>query len=73
LAIAEAGAAESEVAAMPAGGHAILDQTRQAVERRTHAILAQLQDSGGDSIATAIDKEGTESAEDTEVARSDLG
>ena len=32
LAIAQAGAAEAEVAAMPAGNHAILDQTRQAVE-----------------------------------------
>ena len=53
--IAEAGAAaESEIAAMPAGGHAILGQTRQAVERRARALLAQLQDLGGDPIATAI-------------------
>jgi hypothetical protein len=73
LAIAEAGAAESEVAAMPAAGHAILDQTRQAVERRTHALLAQLQDLGGDPIAAVIDEEGTERAEGAEVARSDLG
>ena len=64
--------ANLQVAAMPAGGHAILDQTRQAVERRAHAILAQLQDLGGDSIAAAIDEEGTERAEDAEVARSDL-
>ncbi len=41
-AIAEAGAAESDVVAMPAGGHAILNQTRQAVERRAHLLLAQL-------------------------------
>ena len=73
LAIAEAGAAESEVAAMPAGGHAIQGQTRRAVERRADAILAQLQDLGGDSIAAAIDRELSESAEDAEVARSDLG
>jgi hypothetical protein len=51
--IAEAGAAEPEVAAMPAGGHAILHQTRQAVERRARALLAQLQDLGGDPIAGA--------------------
>jgi hypothetical protein len=58
---------------MPAGGHPILDQTRQAVERRAHAILVRLQDLGGDSIAAAIDKEGAESDEDAEVGRSDLG
>ena len=40
--IAEAGMAESEVAAMPAGGHAILYQTRQAIERRALALLASL-------------------------------
>ncbi len=39
LAVAEARAAESEVAAMPAGQHAILSQTRQAVERRAHVLL----------------------------------
>ncbi len=71
--IAEAGAAESEVAAMPAGGHAILGQTRRAVERRAHAILTQLQDLGGDSIAAAIDEERTERAEVAEVASSYLG
>ena len=71
--ISEAGAAQSEVAAMPAGGHAILDQTRQAVERRARTLLAQLQEFGGDPIAAAIDEEGTERAEDAEVARSDLG
>ena len=50
-AIAEAGAAESEVAAMPAGGHAILDQTRQAVERRARSLLAQLQELGDEPEA----------------------
>jgi serine/threonine-protein kinase HipA len=41
-AIAEAELAESEVAAMPAGNHAILYQTRQAVERRARRLLAHL-------------------------------
>jgi hypothetical protein len=62
--IAEAGAAESEVAAMPAGGHAILGQTRQAVERRARALLAQLQELGSDPIATTMDEEQTVRAED---------
>ena len=44
-AIAEAGLAASEVAAMPAGSQAILDQTRQAVERRARRLLTQLQES----------------------------
>jgi serine/threonine-protein kinase HipA len=44
-AIVETGPAASEVAAMPAGSHAILDQTRQAVERRARRLLTQLQDS----------------------------
>jgi serine/threonine-protein kinase HipA len=57
--IAEAGSAESEVAAMPAGGHAILDQTRQAVERRARALLAQLHDLEGDIAAEAVNGEGT--------------
>jgi serine/threonine-protein kinase HipA len=43
-AIAEAGAAECEVAGMPAGKHPILNQTRQAVERRAHLLLEQLQE-----------------------------
>jgi serine/threonine-protein kinase HipA len=72
--IAEAGAAESEVVAMPAGGHAILDQTRQAVERRARALLAQLQELGGEPVAEAVDEEGTGRAEEgTEVARLNLG
>ena len=43
-AMAEAQAAASEVAAMPAGTHAIIEQARQAVERRARAIIAQLQE-----------------------------
>jgi serine/threonine-protein kinase HipA len=49
--IYEAGVAQSEVAAMPAGGHATLDQTRQAVERRARTLLAQLQEFGGDPVS----------------------
>ena len=55
-AITEAGAAEAEVAAMPAGNHAILDRTRQAVESRARALLAQLQDLG--DVSAAVDAEG---------------
>ena len=55
-AITEAGAAEAEVAAMPAGNHAILDRTRQAVENRARALLAQLQDLG--DVSAAVDAEG---------------
>jgi serine/threonine-protein kinase HipA len=43
-ALAEAGAAASEVAAMPAGPHEVLAQTRQAVERRAGVIVAQLRE-----------------------------
>ena len=48
--ISEAEAAQSEVAAMPAGGHAILDQARHAVERRARTLLSQLQEFGGDPV-----------------------
>jgi serine/threonine-protein kinase HipA len=44
LARAEVPAAAAEVAAMPAGGHAILEQTRQAVEQRAKLIVCQLQE-----------------------------
>ena len=50
-AIAEAEAAASEVAAMPAGSHEILETTRQAVERRAQMLLAQLQELGGNEAA----------------------
>jgi len=50
-AIAEAEAAASEVAVMPAGNHVILDQARQAIERRAHTLLAQLQESAIDGEA----------------------
>ena len=57
LAIAEAEAAASEVATMPAGPHLILDQTRQAIERRAHEILAQLQELEDKRNSKAFDDE----------------
>jgi serine/threonine-protein kinase HipA len=41
--IAEVDAAETEVAAMPAGGHAILSQARYAISRRAEALLEHLE------------------------------
>jgi serine/threonine-protein kinase HipA len=52
--IAEAGIAESEVAAMPAGGHAILYQTRQVIERRALALLATLSESKDIPVAVSV-------------------
>jgi serine/threonine-protein kinase HipA len=43
-ALAEAGAAECEVACMPGGKHVMLNQTRQAIERRAHLLLEHLRD-----------------------------
>lgn len=57
-ALAEAEAAASEVVDMPAGPHEVLDQTREAVERRARILLAQLQESGDDPVK-AIDTEET--------------
>src|SRR5260370_42660884 len=62
-ALAEAEAAASVVAAMPAGTHEILDQTRRAVERRARILLAQLQELQGDSVK-AVGKEGAAVAEE---------
>jgi serine/threonine-protein kinase HipA len=42
--VAEAQAAASDVAAMPAGKHVTLDQTREAVEHRAKVIFARLQE-----------------------------
>jgi serine/threonine-protein kinase HipA len=52
-AIAEAEAAASEVAAMPAGSHEILEPTRQAVERRACVLLAQLKELGNETATKA--------------------
>ena len=64
-AIAEARVAQAEVAAMPAGNHAILDQTRQAVESRARALLAQLQELR--DVSAAVEAEG-EAAEQVRLS-----
>jgi len=55
-AIKEAPAAETEVAAMPAGGHEILVRTREAVERRARTLLAQLAELEHDPEAESVDE-----------------
>jgi len=55
-ALKEASAAETEVAAMPAGGHEILVRTREAVERRARTLLAQLADLEGGPDAERVDE-----------------
>jgi serine/threonine-protein kinase HipA len=52
-ATAEAEAAASEVAAMPAGPHELLEPTRQAIERRVRLLLAQLQELGNEAVRKA--------------------
>jgi serine/threonine-protein kinase HipA len=63
FALAEAEAAASEVAAMPAGTHEVLEQAREAVERRARMLLAQLQELGGDPVK-AVDNQGNAAAEE---------
>jgi serine/threonine-protein kinase HipA len=63
FALAEAEAAASEVAAMPAGTHEVLEQAREAVERRARMLLAQLQELGGDPV-TAVDNQRNAAAEE---------
>jgi serine/threonine-protein kinase HipA len=55
-ALAETEAAAAEVAAMPAGPHGILDATRQAVERRAHAVLTQLREVADEPAVDGVDK-----------------
>jgi hypothetical protein len=43
---------------MPAGTHEVLDQTREAVERRARILVAQLQEFGDDPVK-AVNKEET--------------
>jgi serine/threonine-protein kinase HipA len=50
-AIAEAEAAAADVAAMPAGPHEILEPVRQAVERRSCALIAGLQEPANETAA----------------------
>jgi serine/threonine-protein kinase HipA len=49
--IAEVAAVEFEVAAMPAGAHPILSQTRQAILDRAQALLKQVQ--AGEGVAAS--------------------
>ena len=56
-ALAEAEAAASEVAAIPAGTHQVLDLTREAVERRARILLAQLQELRNDPVKGTDKKE----------------
>jgi serine/threonine-protein kinase HipA len=60
-AIAEAESAASEVATMPAGTHAVLDQTRQAVQRRARCLLTQLQEVEDEVTFQVFDEEVTSS------------
>ena len=48
---------------MPAGGHPILSQTRQAVERRARTLLAQLHELQSNAVAEAPDEGNVERAE----------
>jgi serine/threonine-protein kinase HipA len=58
-AMVEAEIAAAEVAAMPAGAHPILDQTRQAVERRASLVLTQLRElDDGPIPEEAVDENG---------------
>jgi serine/threonine-protein kinase HipA len=52
--ISEADTAESEVAAMPAGGHEILCRTRQAIERRALALLEHVFESEDNPVANTL-------------------
>lgn len=54
--INEGAAAESEVAAMPAGAHPILAESRHAVERRARTLLAHLTETKNDPATEAVDE-----------------
>jgi hypothetical protein len=53
--IAEAAAAETAVLAMPTGGHTILGQVRQAIERRARALMDQLKETGDEQSVEVRD------------------
>lgn len=61
-AIAEAESAASEVATMPAGTHAVLDQARQAVQRRARRLLTQLQELEDEVTFKVCDEEAPSNA-----------
>jgi serine/threonine-protein kinase HipA len=53
--IAQVKEAEAAVTAMPAGGHVILGQTRDAVERRAQRVLEQLKELAKEPGGEAVD------------------
>jgi len=53
-ALAKADEAAAEVAVMPAGPHAVLDQTQKAVQRRATMLLEQLQKNGETAPLDAV-------------------
>jgi serine/threonine-protein kinase HipA len=61
-AISEADLAASEVATMPAGTHAVLDQTKQAVQRRARRLLIQLQELEDEVTFKVFDEEAPSNA-----------
>jgi serine/threonine-protein kinase HipA len=65
--MAEAGAVEFEVAAMAAGGHPILAQTRQAILDRAQALLEQLQLTCETAAIEPIYKKGTAPTDTSDV------
>jgi len=69
--ISQVAAVEFEVAAMPAGGHPILSQTRQAILNRAEAVLKQLQ-AQEDAAGESLEKKETALAEDSQVENSAL-
>jgi len=69
--VAEVGAAEFEVAAMPAGGHPILPQARQAILDRAQALLEKVQlDLREPAAVEPINERDTAPAEDSDVENS---
>ena len=66
-AITEAELAASEVAAMPAGDHAILGLTRQAIERRAHQLLTQLRESDDEPAVKCIAQQAGHTEEEAEA------
>ena len=65
--MAEAGAVEFEVAAMAAGGHPILAQTRQAILDRAQALLEQLHLTCETAAIEPINKKGTAPTDTSDV------
>jgi serine/threonine-protein kinase HipA len=66
-AIAEAEAAASEVAGMPAGSHEILGATQEAIERRACVLLAQLQELGNETAVKAAHGDAGPAEEEPEL------